>query len=164
MKWPYSPVPLWHYSLSKYWNYMPRDGLSKSFSKVQRFPRNQRWYTCFYYDKMVASKSICQIRYILITYNNLRFESDYKTFSEMFFLFCAEIKEIYVPWISPGNFSLPLMSWQKVWRFPTFLIFLPLPVTLSENWLPLMSFSVFLDSFSFNCQGPYFSWLYSRSR
>lgn len=45
------------------------------------------------YDTLVASKTICLLRYILITYN-LRFESDHKTFSEMFFLFCDAIKDM----------------------------------------------------------------------
>ena len=45
------------------------------------------------YDTLVASKTICLLRYILITYNQ-RFESDHKTFSEMFFLFCDAIKDM----------------------------------------------------------------------
>ena len=45
------------------------------------------------YDTLVASKTICLLRYILITYNQ-RFESDHKTFSEMFFLFCDAIKDL----------------------------------------------------------------------
>ena len=45
------------------------------------------------YDTMVASKSICLLRYILITYNQ-RFEEDHKTFSEMFYLFCDAIKDM----------------------------------------------------------------------
>ena len=45
------------------------------------------------YDTLVASKTICMLRYILITYNQ-RFESDHKTFSEMFFMFCDAIKDI----------------------------------------------------------------------
>jgi hypothetical protein len=45
------------------------------------------------YDTLVASKTICLLRYILITYN-LRFEEDHKTFSEMFFLFCDAIKDM----------------------------------------------------------------------
>ena len=45
------------------------------------------------YDTMVASKTICLLRYILITYNQ-RFESDHKTFSEMFYLFCDAIMDM----------------------------------------------------------------------
>lgn len=45
------------------------------------------------YDTLVASKTICMLRYILITYNQ-RFESDHKTFSEMFYLFCDAIKDM----------------------------------------------------------------------
>ena len=45
------------------------------------------------YDTLVASKTICLLRYILITYNQ-RFESDYKTFSEMFYMFCDAIKDM----------------------------------------------------------------------
>ena len=45
------------------------------------------------YDTLVASKTICLLRYILITYNH-RFEEDHKTFSEMFYLFCDEIKDM----------------------------------------------------------------------
>lgn len=45
------------------------------------------------YDTLVASKTICLLRYILITYNQ-RFEEDHKTFSEMFFLFCDAIKDM----------------------------------------------------------------------
>lgn len=45
------------------------------------------------YDTMVTSKTFCLLRYILITYNQ-RFESDHKTFSEMFFLFCDAIKDM----------------------------------------------------------------------
>ena len=45
------------------------------------------------YDTLVASKTICLLRYILITYNQ-RFESDHKTFSEMFYLFCDAIKDM----------------------------------------------------------------------
>ena len=45
------------------------------------------------YDTLVASKTICLLRYILITYNQ-RFESDHKTFSEMFFLFCDAVRDM----------------------------------------------------------------------
>lgn len=45
------------------------------------------------YDALVASKTICLLRYILITYNQ-RFEEDHKTFSEMFFLYCDAIKDM----------------------------------------------------------------------
>ena len=45
------------------------------------------------YDTLVASKTICMLRYILITYNQ-RFEEDHKTFSEMFYLFCDAIKDM----------------------------------------------------------------------
>ena len=45
------------------------------------------------YDTLVASKTICLLRYILITYHQ-RFESDYKTFSEMFYLFCDSVKDM----------------------------------------------------------------------
>ncbi len=45
------------------------------------------------YDTLVASKTICLLRYILITYNQ-RFQEDHKTFSEMFYLFCDAIKDM----------------------------------------------------------------------
>ena len=45
------------------------------------------------YDTLVASKTICLLRYILITYNQ-RFESDHKAFSEMFFLFCDAVRDM----------------------------------------------------------------------
>ena len=45
------------------------------------------------YDTLVASKTICLLRYILITYNQ-RFEEDHRTFSEMFYLFCDAVKDM----------------------------------------------------------------------
>jgi len=44
---------------------------------------------------LAASKAICLLRYILISYN-LRFEEDHKTFSEMFFPFCDAVKDISI--------------------------------------------------------------------
>lgn len=51
-------------------------------------------------DCLIASKTICLLRYILITVNQ-RYENDPKTFSEMFYLYCDAIKDlcaIYVAW------------------------------------------------------------------
>ena len=45
------------------------------------------------YDTLVASKTICLLRYILITYNQ-RFDEDHRTFSEMFYLFCDSIEDM----------------------------------------------------------------------
>ena len=45
------------------------------------------------YDTLVAYKTICLLRYIIITVNQ-RYQEDHKTFSEMFYLYCDAIKDI----------------------------------------------------------------------
>ena len=71
--------------------------------------------------------------------------------------------EICVLWISPGNYSLPFMRWLKVWRFQALMISLTYSKTLSGIWLLLMASFVSHDSLLFNCQGSYFSRLFSRN-